>query len=189
MEGFTIGGMLVIDKSQLAAVSAFANDTLYPETRDAATAANWHFIDSHRGVFQRHGVCAQKRPASGVTAIENMALPYYQAVPVPKWFGFEPFSADRETNFNAARDTRPYASRQRWFRTMADICLFVQYRQQGSPPVPGKWGLADVIEACLGGPFHPTAEGHAHIADAVYAKAKDILGLPTPSIEILRQSR
>jgi hypothetical protein len=46
--------------------------------------------------------------------------------------------------------------------------------------------LADVIEACLGGPFHRTVEGHAQIADAVYAKGREILKAPEPQLSDLR---
>jgi len=46
--------------------------------------------------------------------------------------------------------------------------------------------LLDLIEVCLGGPFHPTAEGHSHIADAVFATASAMLKLPQPTIADVR---
>jgi hypothetical protein len=122
-----------------------------------------------------------------VSAAENLMLPYFHfANPRNKWSDFEPFAANREADFDPRRDTRAYAPRQRWFRTLNDICLFVQYKAKGTPPPTANWGLLDLIEACLGGPFHPTAEGHAHIADAVYDSAKQILGLPDPVVEEVR---
>jgi hypothetical protein len=188
MDGLNVGGVLAIDVPTLRLVSNFANNTLYPIMRDAATTAGWHFVDAHRDSFLRHGICAQRRMSEAeVTAAENLMLPYYHfAEPHNRWSEFDPFSGYREGNFDPLRDTRPYAPRERWFRTLNDICLFVQFKAKGSPPPPQQWGLSNLIEACLGGPFHPTAEGHAHIADAVYATARAILHLPDPTVANVR---
>jgi lysophospholipase L1-like esterase len=188
LEGLNVGGALSIDVPTLREVSDFANNTLFPALRDAARAGGWSFVDAHRGPFGTHGLCAQRRIAEDkVTAAENLMLPYYHfGSPRNVWSEFDPFSSNREDNFDPLRDTRPYAPRQRWFRTLNDICLFVQFKAKGTPPPPRQWGLANLIEACLGGPFHPTAEGHAHIADAVYATAKTILALPDPTVAEVR---
>ncbi|WP_202301973.1 hypothetical protein [Mesorhizobium sp. 131-2-1] len=188
LEGFNVGGVLSIDVPTLRPVSAFANDVLYPATRDAARAGNWHFVDAQRATFAKHGICAQKRLSSGVTAAESLMLPYYHA-DAPrrdKWSEFEPFSAYRDADFKATRDTRAYAPRERWFRTINDICLFVQSKASGTPPPPSQWALLDLVEVCLGGPFHPTAEGHSHIADAVFAAATTMLNLPQPTVADVR---
>lgn len=182
LEGFNVGGVFSIDVPTLRPVSRFANEILYPATREAARVANWYFVDAHRDAFSRHGICAQRQIGGGMSAAENLMLPYYHfASPRNKWSDFEPFAANREDDFVATRDTRAYAPRQRWFRTLNDICLFVQYKANGTPPPPAQWGLLDLVEACLGGPFHPTAEGHAHIADAVFNRAAQILALPQPT--------
>jgi len=189
LEGFNVGGVLAIDVPTLRPVSQFANNTLYPATREAAQAGNWYFVDAHRVPFSKHGICAQKRAGENVSAAENLMLPYYHSVKNQRdrWSDFEPFSANREDDFKPARDTRAYAPRERWFRTLNDICLFVQYRAKGAPPPPDRWGLIDLVEACLGGPFHPTAEGHAHIADAVYDQAEVMLSLPQPGQTAVRE--
>ena len=188
MDGLNVGGALSIDVPTLRLVSDFANNTLFPALRDAARAGGWSFVDAHRDPFTRHGICAQRRIGEDkVTAAENLMLPYYHfGSPRNLWSEFDPFSGYREVNFDPLRDTRPYAPRQRWFRTLNDICLFVQFKAKGTPPPPRNWGLPDLIEACLGGPFHPTAEGHAHIADAVYAAAKTMLRLPEPVLADMR---
>lgn len=187
MEGFNVGGMLFLDVPTLRVVSDFANRKLYPALKSAAAAGNWNFVESHREMFAKHGVCAQNRSTLPVSALENMMLPFVDRVNQQfRWFDFEPFSAYRDIDYSAPRDTRPYAPRQRWVRTLNDICLFVQYRANGTPPPPSQWGILDLVEACLGGPFHPTAEGHARIADAAYARAKQILALPSPDIAVLR---
>lgn len=188
LEGFNVGGVLAIDVPTLRPVSRFANEVLYPATREAAQAGNWHFVDAHREPFLKHGICAQKRAGSSVSAAESLMLPYYHSVrnQRDRWSDFEPFAANRETDFSPTRDTRAYAPRERWFRTLNDICLFVQFRAKGAPPPPERWGLIDLVEACLGGPFHPTAEGHAHIANAVYDQVKTILQLPQPILADVR---
>lgn len=189
MEGLNVGGVLAIDVGELEKVSAFVDTKLHPALRTAASAGNWYFVSAHRDLFATHGVCAQKRlSATNVTAAENLMLPYYYTdARRYRWFDFDPLSAYREGDFVPARDTRPYAPRQRWFRTLNDICLFVHYKRNGSPPTNRAFNLADVIESCLGGPFHPTAEGHSHIADAVYVTARRILQLPDPKVEDLRR--
>ena len=188
LEGFNVGGVLSIDVPTLRPISDFANNVLYPATREAAHAGNWHFVDAQRAAFAKHGICAQKSSSSGVTAAESLMLPYYHADgPRPdKWSEFEPFSARRDADFKASRDTRAYAPRERWFRTINDICLFVQSKASGTPPPPQDWALLDLVEVCLGGPFHPTAEGHAHIADAVFAAATTMLNLPRPTVADVR---
>lgn len=186
LEGIHVRGMLVINEAVLRKVSDFVNGPLNNALIQAARDNNWRFVDKHREVFRTHGVCAQNRPASGVSATENMMMPYYKDAPVPQWFGFEPFSDYRPNGANRLRDTRPYAPRQRWFRTLVDAYLFVQFWPKGSPPGMGEWGLTDPLVAALGGPFHPTAEGHSRIADAVYAEASKFLALPAPTVATLR---
>ena len=155
LEGFNVGGVLAIDVLTLRPISQFANNTLYPATKEAARIGNWHFIDAHRGPFSKHGICAQKRTGTGVSAAENLMLPYYHAdIPRPdRWSDFEPFAANRETDFRPERDTRAYASRERWFRTLNDICLFVQFKANGAPPPPTDGDSSILSRRVLAGRF------------------------------------
>lgn len=168
MEGVNVGGVFSIHQNTLKEVAGFANDYLHKELRAAATAGDWHFVTAHRVPFAKRGVCAQ-RVGSGNTPTESLMLPYWKGNTGP-WLDYDP-----------AKATRAYAPRQRLFRTLNDACMFVQFKRSGSPNY-GAWGIGDLIESCMGGPFHPTAEGHAVIADAVYAEAKKVLGLPDPTI-------
>ncbi len=47
------------------------------------------------------------------------------------------------------------------------------------------WG---VLSAVYGGAVHPTAEGHAAMADATVAAARKVLTLPGPRPEITRKA-
>ena len=72
LEGFNVGGVFSLDVPTLRPVSRFANEVLYPATRDASRAGNWRFIDAHRDAFSKHGICAQKRGMGGMSAAENL---------------------------------------------------------------------------------------------------------------------
>jgi hypothetical protein len=80
---------------------------------------------------------------------------------------------------------RPYAERARWIRTANDS-YFTAMTYPWAPGVvdnptdvhDGRWGLASVV---YGGALHPTAEGHAAMADAALAEANTILKLPLHS--------
>lgn len=170
MEGVNVAGVLSIHRPTLAAVSNFAANDLHVRLSAAAIAGRWHFVAAHRNPFAKRGVCAQ-RAGSENTPAESLMLPYWKGNTGP-WLDYDPVSA-----------TRAYAPRLRLFRTLNDACMFVQFKRSGSPNYyGGTWGIGDLIESCMGGPFHPTAEGHAVIADAVYAEAKKVLGLNDPTI-------
>lgn len=171
MEGYNVGGVLALEPRALLGASKFANEVLNTKLADAADAGHWYFVSSHRDKFKDRGLCAQ-RPGHETDPTESLMLPYWKS---PSWHNYDPRS-----------QTRAYAPRQRLFRTLNDACLFVQFKRSGAPRNPSYWGPLDVIESCLGGPFHPTAEGHAVIADAVYGKVKTLLRLPEPTIESLR---
>jgi hypothetical protein len=58
----------------------------------------------------------------------------------------------------------PYRSRSRLFRTMNDVFLAINQRpQQYLDQSP--FGVLDLPGRTTGGAFHPTAEGHAIIAN------------------------
>ena len=84
-----------------------------------------------------------------------------------------------------ASEFRPYASRARWIRTANDSYFTAMTYPEGLPSVlqpsdlhDALWGL---FAAVYGGAVHPTAEGHAAMADAALPAARKVLGLPTPS--------
>ena len=75
---------------------------------------------------------------------------------------------------------QPYAARQRWFRTPNDAFLTGNFHAAGS--VMQKVLKLDsfswfqvLLAATYGGAFHPTAEGHAAIADSVVMRARSVL--------------
>jgi hypothetical protein len=82
---------------------------------------------------------------------------------------------------------RPYASRARWIRTANDsyfaAMTFARALPAASQPSnihDAAWGA---ISAVYGGAFHPSAEGHAAMADAALPAVREALGLrPPPAV-------
>ncbi len=150
-------------KARLSEGEAFGNE-LYRLMQRIARRYHWTLVDSHREQFRSHGYCAID-PAKPKDMAEELGFPQWDG---KMWKPFKP------------TDFRPYASRQRWFRTPNDAYLTVHFHAEG--PIARKilsykrtrWAQV-VLAATYSGAFHPTAEGHAVIADAVVKKARQIL--------------
>src|SRR5438874_13321776 len=84
-----------------------------------------------------------------------------------------------------AGNFRPYASRARWIRTANDSYFTAMTYPEGLPAVLQPSDLHDAIwgifAAVYGGAVHPTAEGHAAMADAALPAAREALGLRPPA--------
>ena len=80
-----------------------------------------------------------------------------------------------------ASEFRPYAPRARWIRTANDSYFTAMTYPEGLPALLQPSDLHDAIwgvfAAVYGGAVHPTAEGHAAMADAALPAARAVLGL------------
>ena len=87
-----------------------------------------------------------------------------------------------------ASEFRPYAPRARWIRTANDSYFTAMTYPEGLPAVLQPSDLHDAIwgvfAAVYGGAVHPTAEGHAAMADATLPAAREVLGLAPPSAPV-----
>jgi hypothetical protein len=76
---------------------------------------------------------------------------------------------------------RPYAPRARWIRTPNDSyfsAMTFPRNMLGPANIhDATWGA---LSALYGGAIHPTAEGHAAMADAALPAARELLGLKPP---------
>ena len=150
--------------NKLREASSFA-DELYDVMKEASRQHGWTFIDEHREQFADHGFCAVNREKDHMIS-ERLDLPRFTN---NKWSIFNP------------SEYKPYASRQRWFRTPNDAYLTGHFHTSGiltrglMRNKRSKW-FQIVMAGTYSGSFHPTAEGHAAIADAVVRKARKILG-------------
>jgi hypothetical protein len=162
-------GMTVLPDFSLSEAKAREGDVAAARLdnimRDSARLHGWTFADSHRKAFQGRGLCA------GWT---GQALNSADDLRIPRLVNgtWEPFRPS---------EWRPYASRTRWFRTPNDAFMTGNFHvSQGAlQSVMRSQGYSWVqllLAATYSGAFHPTAEGHAAMADAVATKARSVLG-------------
>jgi hypothetical protein len=130
----------------------------------------WTFVQAHRSKYIGHGYCASSNAGpdeSGRGTAEMLNMPYMrttQGTGFLQWQFFDP-----------STDLFPYESRTRWFRTFNDDYMIINYSQnpQAALDNPANFNNpVDLAFATVGGPFHPTAEGHAFIADAIIQAAR-----------------
>lgn len=111
--------------------------------------------------FENHGICADR-----VGTNDEFDLPFKTSMS-SSWNKFDPLEA-----------YYPYASRQRWFRTFNDSYLSIQFFKENAYEEEPADDVSALYLAyrSLGGPVHPSAEGHAAIADSLYcASIKKVL--------------
>jgi hypothetical protein len=134
------------------------------------------FVDAHQAAFAQHGFCvrADTDPAFDLNCFSA------------KGDSFRKDPADAATDPMAcglpASEYRPYLPRARWVRTANDSYFTAMTYPQGLSAVlqpsnihDATWGT---LSAVYGGAIHPTAEGHAAMADAALPAARAVLGLP-----------
>ncbi|OCW55616.1 hypothetical protein [Hoeflea olei] len=137
-------------------------ERLNGKIRSLAKSHGFTFIDSHFDRFRSHGICAT---APGRRAAEQLDLPHKRT------------GAAQWQVFNPATSFHPYAPRQRWFRTFNDSYLLMyHYKANAYEEDPVDVGNPKFLALrTLGGPVHPTAEGHAAMADSLYCAAAEKL--------------
>jgi hypothetical protein len=150
---------------QAALSSAWLADKLDRIMEESAKTHGWTFASEHRQTFVGHGLCAGHATGLGNLA-DDLRLPRRRDDGV--WVPYNPIHF------------APYAARQRWFRTPNDAFLTGNFHVAGSVmqnvlKLQSFSWFQVLLAATYSGAFHPTAEGHAAIADAVVAKARDVL--------------
>jgi hypothetical protein len=176
--GTTVSTVFDINKSgKIIKLCKIVEETLVPTIAKAAegkpgAADDWTLVSGHRKRFLNHGFCARGDQAA---LQESFEMPYARhniARPQRAWTHFAP------------SQFRPYASRQRWFRTFNDDYLTINYAAgnafrpgKGRGSNPGGRISPEVDKALIasGGAMHPTAEAHAVMADYVYCTAESLV--------------
>jgi lysophospholipase L1-like esterase len=141
------------------------------------------FVDAHQPAFALHGACARSdddpafdRECFSGTG-ETFETSLTKAATDPMACGYP------------ASEFRPYAPRARWIRTANDSYFTALTYPEGLPSLLQPADLHDAIwgifAAVYGGAIHPTAEGHAAMADAALPAAREVLGLPAPTASVL----
>ncbi|MCC6779337.1 MAG: hypothetical protein IT537_22380 [Hyphomicrobiales bacterium] len=134
------------------------------------------FVDAHQPAFAEHGVCARspEDPAFDRSCFSGESESFQSNLAKAVT---QPMSCRRPPS-----EYRAYAPRARWVRTANDSYFTALTYPDGLPSLLQPSDLHDAIwgifAAVYGGAVHPTAEGHAAMADAALPAVRDVLGLP-----------
>lgn len=142
------------------------------------------FVDAHQAEFANHGICSRSNddPQFDIECFSSEG----------KNFESDPVAGATAPLVCSMRPSefRPYAPRARWIRTANDSYFTAMTYPRGlsSTMQPSNihdatWGA---MSAVYGGAFHPSAEGHAAMADAALPAAREALGLMAPP-EVIAQ--
>ena len=165
---------------QLKNIVLCAGGTICSGPRDAMT-----FVDQHQIAFQNHGFCAR---AATAPAIDQQCISAQG-----KSFNTDIVTAASNplTCGQGASKFRAYLPRARWIRDADDsyftAMTYPLAEKTASQPTDihdATWG---VLAAVYGGAIHPTADGHAAMADATWPAAAAILGLPPVEGDVTRE--
>jgi hypothetical protein len=184
--GFDIHPAFNADPRRLAGVTAFVENEFLPALRALAQcqggvlcrdprADRMTFVDAHQAAFADHGFCA--RSASDPQFDRECFSPRGDSFdPDIVNAGNQPLLCGR-----SASEYRAYLPRARWIRDANDSYFAAMTYPQGLPAAmqpadihDATWG---VLSAVYGGAVHPTAEGHAAMADAAFPAAAQVLSL------------
>ncbi|MEM8549117.1 MAG: hypothetical protein AAGF46_13240, partial [Pseudomonadota bacterium] len=146
------------------AESQKAADKLHRGMQRAAKRYGWSFADAHRPAFIGRGICAGY-DGNALSTADDLRFP---RLINGRWQPYNP------------ADYRPYVPRQRWFRTPNDAYLTGHFHPAGSilqivlRNQNLNWTQV-MLASTYSGAFHPTAEGHAAIADSVVRVSRRVI--------------
>jgi lysophospholipase L1-like esterase len=194
--GFDIHPSFNAQPQRLAAVSGFVQDEFLPQLKALALcqsgilcrnprADRMTFVDAHQDAFASHGFCARAQTDPEFDRACFAA-------------NGESFDPDIVTAANqpmlcgrSAGEYRAYLPRARWIRDANDSYFAAMTYPQGLPSSmqpsdihDATWGI---LSAVYGGAVHPSAEGHAAMADAALPAAAAVLQLDAAVPEVISQ--
>ncbi|MFD2182041.1 hypothetical protein [Rhodoplanes azumiensis] len=122
------------------------------------TGTGFRFVTEHTNLFAKRGVCARD-PQRALVDQVNMAMPRL-ALSIDDFKPYSPAAA------------LPYGKRWRLIHSPNDAFLTANTHAEGISPFDI---LQPAYAALYSGAFHPTAEGHAIVADTVVRHAREIV--------------
>ena len=189
LDGFDVHPAFRVDAERLRQVADFVGERFLPAIRalavcEAGACQNpstdrMTFVDAHQRLFADHGFCARAAtdPAFDLDCFSATGESFRKD---PVEGSVRPLACER-----GVAEFRPYAPRARWIRTANDSYFTAMTYPEGLPASlqpndihDATWG---VTSAVYGGAVHPTAEGHAAMADAALPAAREMLGLAAPT--------
>jgi len=143
------------------------------------------FVDAHQTAFASHGFCARAesdpefdRQCFSATG-DSFNPDLVNGASQPMVCG------------RSAADYRAYLPRARWIRDANDSYFAAMTYPQGLPTSQQPSDIHDatwgVLSAVYGGAVHPSAEGHAAMADAALPAAAAVLQLDAAVPEVISQ--
>ncbi len=184
LDGFDVHPSFKIDGERMRRVSDFVRTRFLPRIKALAQCdgagckdetERMNFVDGHQPAFVGRGMCARSAQ-DPVFDRECFSAEGKTFAASPVEGATEPLVCGL-----SAREFRPYASRARWIRTANDSYFIAMTYPEGLPASQQPSDIHDatwgVLSAVYGGAVHPTAEGHAAMADAALVTARKVLGL------------
>jgi hypothetical protein len=184
--GFDVHPSFNADPRRLANVANFVESEFLPQLKAIALcqggilcrnpeADRMTYVDAHQSTFANHGFCARS----------SSDPEFDRACFSAKGESFDPdivaASAQPMLCGRGASEFRAYLPRGRWIRDANDSYFAAMTYPQGMSAAvqpadihDATWG---VLSAVYGGAIHPTAEGHAAMADAALPAAAAVLRL------------
>jgi len=189
LSGFDIHPAFAVDPERLQRIGDFVAGKFLPALKAFATCAEGFcqnpstdrmtFVDAHQRAFADHGFCARadSDPAFDRECFSADGESFHKD---PVEAATHPLVCD-----HSVAEFRPYASRARWIRTANDSYFTAMTYPEGLPSAlqpsdihDATWGASSAV---YGGALHPSAEGHAAMADAALPAAREALGLSAPT--------
>ncbi len=192
--GFDIHPSFNVDPARLAHVSGFVQNEFLPALKALALCQSgilcrnpagdrMTFVDAHQPVFANHGFCARAEsdPEFDRACFSDKGNSFVSDIVAA---ASQPLVCGR-----SAGEYRTYLPRARWIRDANDSYFAAMTYPQGLPSAlqpsdihDATWG---VLSAVYGGAVHPSAEGHAAMADAALPAVTSVLRLdaaPPPEV-------
>jgi hypothetical protein len=193
--GFDINPTFSVDPDRLARATRFVENRFLPALKEiancktggacASPTETMTFVDAHQAQFAEHGFCAQA----------DSDPPFDRECFLADGTSFDDSLVSGATQplacGVAVSEFRAYATRARWIRTANDSYFAAMTFPEGVSAAIQPSNLHDatwgILSAVYGGAIHPTAEGHAAMADAALEGARRALHLAPPSPPVVSE--
>jgi lysophospholipase L1-like esterase len=184
--GFDVHPSFNANPQRLANVADYVESDFLPQLKALALcqsgilcrdprADRMTFVDAHQAAFANHGFCAR------AATDPEFDRECFSA----KGDSFDPdivaAAAQPMTCGRGASEFRAYLPRARWIRDANDSYFAAMTYPQATPTAAQPSDIHDatwgILSAVYGGAIHPTAEGHAAMADAALPALASVLQL------------
>jgi lysophospholipase L1-like esterase len=194
--GFDIHPSFNAQPQRLANVSGYVQNEFLPRLKALALCQSgilcrdpagdrMTFVDGHQAAFADHGFCA-RGPHDPEFDRECFSAKGDSFDPDIVTSASQPMACGR-----SAGEYRAYLPRARWVRDANDSYFAAMTYPQALPSSAQPADIHDatwgVLSAVYGGAVHPSAEGHAAMADAAFPAAAAVLQLDAAVPEVTRE--